>query len=175
VASVFATAITTKDTIQGAVAWSSMMRANELVRNAREQQGMTQEEVAVRSRLTIHEYVDIEQHADEIYSALPLAAARRVCSALNLDLSELLAAEQLLSPPTTSTSAQGGVLRHQLVRDQRIARSASISDVANAIGFDESAVALGESKEVYLESLPIRVLIDWARYLGLDTRSMLIL
>jgi transcriptional regulator with XRE-family HTH domain len=152
-----------------------MMRANEIVRSARERQGLSEEQVAARSGLTIYEYGDVEQHADEICSAISLAAARRICGALNIDLSELLVAEHLLSLQTAGTSPQSIVPRHQLIRDHRIARSVSVSDVANAIGFEEAAVVLGESKEDYLETLPIRVLIDWARHLGLDVRSMLAL
>ena len=171
-AGILAAAVTDEDTVQNPPV--SMIRANEIVRRAREGLGLSEEQAAARAGLTIHEYGDVELHADEFYSALSLAAVRRICSALNIDLPELLAAEQLLtSRAAGGASARGGVPRHQLIRDYRIARSASIGDVASAIGFQESAVELGESREDYLESLPIRVLIDWARFLGVDARAML--
>jgi transcriptional regulator with XRE-family HTH domain len=156
---------------------AAMTRANEVIRRARERLGLTEQEAAARAGLSVDEYGDLEQHADEVVSAVSLATARRVCKTLNIALTELLAAESLLAAAKTTAGVQSPTARprHKLVQQQRITKGASISDVANAIGFEDAAVKQGESTDDYLESLPIRVLIDWARYVDLDAGVMLAL
>jgi len=110
-------------------------------------------------------------------SAVSLATVRRVCKTLNIALTDLLAAESLFTAAKTIAGVQPPTARprHKLVQQQRVAKGATISDVANAIGFEDAAVKQGESTDDYLESLPIRVLIDWARYIDLDAGAMLAL
>jgi transcriptional regulator with XRE-family HTH domain len=151
-------------------------RANEVIRSARERLGLTSEQAAARAGLTVDEYGDLEHHADEVVSAVSLATARRICGLLNITLSELLIAEQLLVPGKAGGTSSGSTRpRHRVAHQMRVAKGASIGDVANAIGFEEAAVRQGESADEYLDALPIRVLFDWARYIGADPIEMLAL
>ena len=83
-----------------------MTCANEVIRRARERLGLTAQEAAARAGLSVHEYGDLEQHADEVVSAVSLATVRRVCKTLNIALTDLLAAESLFTAAKTIAGVQ---------------------------------------------------------------------
>lgn len=150
------------------------MRANELIRKSRERLGLVQADVAQQSGLSVYAYSDIEQHPDEIFTNVSLAKVRCICALLNIDLSDLLAEiGGNVRTPLVDLPADEEIPRTLIIRRYREKRNASLSDVANVIGFQAEAVSRAESDENFLEGLPICVLNDWAAYLGLPLDRML--
>ena len=150
------------------------MRTHELIRKAREQLGLSHKQVAERSGLTPATYRDVEQHADDVFTAIELANVRRMCATLGLDI-EMLVSDPALKPFALSTDAipDCGEARHVLIKRYRESRNVSVAEVADAIGFDEEAVRRAEMSDDYLETLPIAVLNKWAQYIRLPLTKML--
>jgi transcriptional regulator with XRE-family HTH domain len=141
------------------------MRANKLLRQAREQVGLSEVEVASRAGLSIHEYSDLEQHADEFISAISLAKAKALSKVLGCRLEDFLADEPLktgsLAPEDPAVS------KPRLLQKRRVMLRMSESEVADAIGFDENTIKQAESDDKFLDTLPIQVLAELASTLQL--------
>jgi transcriptional regulator with XRE-family HTH domain len=150
------------------------MRTNELIRASRERLKLSKAEVAERSGFSAHEYSDIEQHPDEIMTNVSLGKVKIVCAVLELEVSSLLAAADLgASTVPVDVSQDESLPKELLIKRYREKRNASTSDVADAIGFEEEAVCRAESDNDFLETLPISVLSDWSKYIGLPLVRML--
>jgi len=146
-------------------------RANAIIVRKRKSLGLSDEDVATRCNLSIYEYGDIESHADELITNISLATVRRICTTLQLQLSDLLAAENISAVP--DNTHHPGRSRSDLLRHTRLALGKTMGEIAEAIGFDAAAIEKGEIEDSYLETLPIQVLIDWAALLRLRVSSVL--
>ncbi|HZE92913.1 MAG TPA: hypothetical protein VE029_14565, partial [Rhizobacter sp.] len=73
------------------------MSTAKTLRGKRLEMGLSDVEVAERLGLTVFELGDIEQHDDELETAVSLRTARRLCSLLKLPL------EKVLGIPSTQT------------------------------------------------------------------------
>jgi transcriptional regulator with XRE-family HTH domain len=150
------------------------VRAKEMIKQARRARGLTDIEVAAKLQISVHEFYDLEQHSDEITSAVPLSLVRALCDLLGLALSNVLIAEGVLSTGKASESARfESEVGARALSAGRVAKQLSLDDVASAIGFDVSAIGVGEVSDAYLESLPIRVLVDWAKFVGAPIDNVL--
>ncbi len=150
------------------------MHAPELISSAREKLGLTQAEVARQCGLNSNEYRDIESYKEEILTNVSLAKMKDICSVLKLDISSLLATLDLKDQLASDVPSHDRALpRHLLIKKYREKRSASQSDVADAIGYEDEAVRLGETDEKFLDTLPINVINDWSKYIGLPLELML--
>src|ERR1700676_366490 len=135
------------------------MRAHEVIQKAREQAGMSDTEAAARSGLSIYEYGDVEAHDDEFTTAIPLSAARPICRALHLNLEELLALEPLAGADLRSAfpADLAGLSRNVVLRKKRESLGLSVTEMADAIGFEDTAIERAEADNDYLETLPVQV------------------
>jgi transcriptional regulator with XRE-family HTH domain len=151
------------------------MRAHEVIRKAREQAGLSDTDIAARSGLSLYEYGDIETYADEFTTAISLAAAKAICRAVHLHLSDVIALEPLgrdaghLAVP----SDLAGLPRNVLLRKRREALGLSLNQLADAIGFEDIVIERAEANSDLLETLPIRVVADLAASLQLPLRSLI--
>ena len=126
--------------------------------------GMTDTEVANASGLTIHAYDDVEQHSDEFVSNLALSHAQGICSVLGLSLRELL---ELPSEDSVQKDVAS------LIRDARLAKNLSLSELGDRIGFDEEVVRSLEQENHFEGSLPINVLFELEEVLGLARGTLI--
>jgi transcriptional regulator with XRE-family HTH domain len=94
------------------------IRANVLLRKARESAGLTQAEAASKSGLSIHEYGDLESDAEEFISGVPLWAAKRVTEVLGCNLEDLIRDEPLNvghAVPTVPGGSKSEVLKKNAI------------------------------------------------------------
>jgi transcriptional regulator with XRE-family HTH domain len=152
----------------------SRIRAHQRIREARQKAGLSPVDVASGIGLTISEYEDIEQYADEFTSSFSLAKAKALCVFLGLDVvdvveQELLGGNLPLELPTDFR----GLLRKQLLRKRRQSLGLSEAEVADAIGFEHIAIHEAEAHDRFLDTLPIQVLADLAKHLQLPLRHLL--
>lgn len=140
------------------------MQANDLIRAKRIEKGLSPDMLSEQSGMTASEYADVEQHADEIFTTVPAAKVKRLCTALDLPLEAILQVS-----PFANDLRDGGP---QDIRVQRELLGLSTAEVAEAIGFEEAAVLKGEEQREYLDSLPIEVLAAWAKAIGVGVDAL---
>jgi transcriptional regulator with XRE-family HTH domain len=133
------------------------------IRDQRIRLGLRDITVAQRAGLSIHEYCDLEQHEDEFATAVSLAKLRQVCHVLALKLRTLLGLEAV-------TVAEGEF--SEMVRAARTARGLSHVELGDQIGFEEQTIASIESIPDFLETLPLVVVFDLERALGLERGAL---
>jgi transcriptional regulator with XRE-family HTH domain len=119
-----------------------MMLDNKKVQARREELGFSDVEVAARAGISIHQYSDIERHADEFRTVLTLREARQVCEILELDLLEFLGLDEFINGGEVSEALP----KHELIKRRREQLGLRIEDIAEHLGFDEStrSEVLGE-------------------------------
>jgi transcriptional regulator with XRE-family HTH domain len=144
------------------------MRPHERLKEARLRLGLSDSEVARRAGLSIHEYGDLEQHADEIYNAVALGEVRKLCAVLQIDLLELL---ELARGDEASTRA--GVTRSEIVRQRLSQVGLTPADLADRIGYEQHiGVSLATNPDA-LETLTLDTIADVAQALHIPIRALL--
>ena len=135
------------------------------IRERRKQLGLTDTAVADASGLTIHQYDDIEQHPDELISNVALGKAKRVCSTVGLELRRLLELPATRSRKETVSA---------LIRKSRQAQNLTVSEVAKHIGFADEVIHSLEQRDEFAETLPVSVLFELEKALGLERGSLIV-
>lgn len=136
------------------------MNIAKIIRDRRIQLGHQAAVVAERTGLSIYEYSDIEQHADEFETAISAGTARVVCHTLGLEMRNLLGLPQRAPKETESVS--------ELIRSTREKRGLSEAELAERIGFAEETVHSLESTPDFADTLPLSVLYELEGVLGLE-------
>jgi transcriptional regulator with XRE-family HTH domain len=147
------------------------MKDNERIRTRRLKLGLSETSVASSVGMGIHAYCDLEQHADEFRSAVDLRTAREICRVLGLTLEEFLDIPTRLGVEPKSVCSP-------LPRGERIARareSVGLTrfDIADRLGFDESAIEVLESDSCAIDRYPIEFLLDLTKLLGMPPGALL--
>jgi transcriptional regulator with XRE-family HTH domain len=130
--------------------------------------GKSDTEIATLAGLSIYEYGDVEQHADEFLTALPLRAARKLCTVLQLDILQLINREK-----AKGANCRLEKFRGALIREKRLALGQSVNDIAEHIGFADDTVISIETIPEFLDSLPIQVVLEVADRLSLSADIVL--
>lgn len=120
---------------------------------------LSDSEVARRAGVTIFEYGDIEQHADELTSAISLGRARAICEALQTDI------PSALGLPTAVSDSN--IPRHKLIARQRQDMRLTVREVGDAIGFSDNVVHSLEAVPQFLDTLPVQVALDLGKCLNI--------
>lgn len=136
------------------------MNIAKAIRDRRIELGLRAVTVAERSGLSIYEYGDVEQHADEFETAISSGTARKVCHVLGLELRSLLGLPQLMSGEMKDVS--------DLIRIARGDRMLSQAELAERIGFTEETIHSLESTPEFVDSLPLTVLYELEASLGFE-------
>ena len=145
------------------------MNPSEHIRKRRVVLGLADTEVAKRAGLSIYEYADIEQHADELATALSLKDARHLCEILGLDL--LL----VLGVPTEDVEKMVHLQkRNELIKCKRLELDFTVRDLAEHIGFDEQTVVNLESNPEHIDTLPAEIAMQIADQLKLPASFLLL-
>jgi transcriptional regulator with XRE-family HTH domain len=144
------------------------MHPHERVKEARLRLGLSESEVARRAGLSIHEYGDVEQHADEIYTIVALGDVRRLCAVLQLDLLELLGLSEGNEPSTHPE-----ITRSEIVRQRLSELGLTPADLADRIGYEEHVgIALAANPDV-IETLTLDTISEVAKALQVPLRQLL--
>jgi transcriptional regulator with XRE-family HTH domain len=147
------------------------MRANEIIKARRLELQLSDEAVARRSGITIYEYGDLEQHADEFLSALSSSQIKKVCDCLTLDFIELIEHE-VGTLSLTKDHKQSGP-RNLLITKKRNALGISQSQLAESLGFEPSIVVEIEQDPTFLDRWPIELILALGKALDLSPRPLL--
>lgn len=139
------------------------MKISDAIRGKRIELGLSDLSVAQRAGLSIHEYSDIEGRDDEFTTAIPLETARRVCNALNLNFRALLGLSDMIATADKISD---------VVREARTNQGMSQLALGDAIGFSEETIRSIESSPNFLTTLPIVVVFDLERVLGIERGSL---
>lgn len=122
--------------------------------------------------MTLSAYADIEQHADEVYTAISFGSVKQLCAALDIGVDEIVKCGPFASD--WRGPEQPKIIHvATTLSAQRLAAGLSIADVAEVIGFKESVVLRGEADRAYLDSLPLDVLAAWAKAIGIGVDALL--
>src|SRR6266542_1821569 len=114
------------------------MKAGDRIRSRRVELGLRDVDVAERVGLSIYEYGDLEQHADEFATAIALKDAQRLCGMLGLSLLDVL--------EIPGTAVSSSVSPQQLIRDAREREGLTVAELADHIGFTDETVQSIEEK-----------------------------
>lgn len=120
------------------------MRPNEKIKARRLELGLSDVEVARSSGLSIHEYFDIELHANEVLEVTHLRNVRELCVTLKLDAFDLLDLECAFCAGTLFLSDYL-LPRNKIVERRRLAKGWSVEDLADRIGFHNEIIDQMES------------------------------
>lgn len=151
------------------------MRANEIIIARRQELGLADDEVSRRCGLEYMAYYDIEAYDDEFMSVISVSKAKRICSCLNLDFLEVVAADTggIVRPSISdSISSQFGS-RSSLISRRRQALGLSQEQLAEQTGFRVSGIADVEMDPTVLEQVPIEWVIALAKVLEIPPEALL--
>lgn len=146
---------------------------NERIAERRQQLGLSDIEVAERTGLSIHEYGDLEQHAEEPFEVVPLGRLRAVCDTLKLSLAELLPREMLSCERSEASISLHEGRRNAIVEARRKKLELSRQELGDRLGFPAETVKLMEEDPDFLERWPIGYVRDVARELGIPLHVLL--
>lgn len=130
----------------------------------RQQLGLSDEHVARLVGLSIHEYGDVEQHADEFETAISVGSAKKICHVLGFGLRHLLGLPTQM--PTDDRSLS------ELVSRQRENQGLSVEQLAERIGFSRETIEGIEANAAALDLLPLVVIYDLEDALGFERGSL---
>jgi transcriptional regulator with XRE-family HTH domain len=110
------------------------MEPHQVLESRRRELGLSQDDVAARSGLTVHEYPHLEEDPTELYMVTLLEDVERVCAALRIDIVTLYGLP-LCSEPVTP----------EFLAVKRQGLGLSRVEVANRVGIEEDMLEVAES------------------------------
>jgi DNA-binding XRE family transcriptional regulator len=119
-------------------------------------------------------YRDVEAYEDEFFWNISLGTARRICNFLGLDLLDLTA--RFLGVEIshrTPVDDESHCSRNELIAYRRLNTGMTQENLGQSIGFETVTVEFLEETPDFIESLPIKVVVDVARSLELDPGLLL--
>lgn len=141
------------------------MNLARVIRERRKELGLDDTFVSKRSGLSIHQYADVEQHPDEFETAISAKTAMEICAVLGLNVRDVLGLPQTRSAVAQSAST--------VMRTARERHGLSESTLADRIGFDEDTIHSLEASPDKIYSLPLVVIFDLERELGLERGTLI--
>lgn len=128
------------------------MEMNQRIKHQRERLGLTKLKVADASRLSIHQYDDIEAYADELIESVPLYFVKKLCAALELNLIDLVTEGCAFCVDPASYGDAYNAWRSTLVKRCRDDLSLTQEQLGEKVGFASAEIDLIESYPAHLES-----------------------
>ena len=120
-----------------------------------------------------NEYNDIEAYPDELSTAVPLQKVKSLCSALSLDLVELLGLTCCYCKPEMDTNDFEQRPHNELIKQRRKALNLSKKELGDKIGFHEEAIVDMEADENFLEGWPVNVITELSETLNIPSQILL--
>jgi transcriptional regulator with XRE-family HTH domain len=128
------------------------MTPNEIISTRRKQLGADEAEIASRAGMSIYQYSDLEQYADEFTTTIDLASARRVCAALSLTLTQVLGLDC-----QGATESAGRALA---AREARRGMGLSLEQLADELGREKWVLEKIEADDSAWEEQPLEFLVE---------------
>ena len=148
------------------------MAPNQIIKRKRIAKGLGVQQVAALTGLSVHEYEDIEQHADEALGVVHLNKLKAVCAVLGLDLLSLSG--------TTCAFCEGRADRDNwqsprniVIQRAREHLGLSKVELGDRIGFEEQAIVDMEQDPDYLEKWSVELIQELASILGVPIEVLL--
>ncbi len=146
--------------------------ANKKIKLRRIELGLTDKDVADKSGLSIHEYDDIEQHADEIYTVTELKKIKAICSALNLDFFDLCNIKCAFEEGQ-SFSDEFLLPRNELIAKRIIKSGLSKEGFGDRIGFYAEEILKLEQNPDHLETWRLENIKELSKLLEIPLQILL--
>lgn len=134
--------------------------------------GLSDTEVAHRSRLTVYEFGDVESHADEAFVVVPLYHMKKICGTLKLDFLSLFEIQCAFceGAPFLDDYWSG---RDLLVRKKREELGLSEEQLGDRLGFHGTEIGLLETYTAHLESWVVENILGLANQLQIPPQVLL--
>lgn len=150
-----------------------MKTFNQKIRKRRTELRLSDIVVAEKCGLSIHEYSDVEQHADEIMTAVPLKKVKQICDILSINLLDLLEIQCEYCLGKESYDSEHSLPLNRLISVTRTSMGISKDELADRLGFFIDAVDEMEEDENYLENWPIDIITNLSNELNLPIQILL--
>lgn len=140
------------------------MKINEQIKNQRKFTGMSIEDLARKSGISVSQCIDVEMYEDEFSSTLTSRDALNLCQALNLNIADLLGLEK---KPTESAE------KTILIRGSLATIGISDESLADYLGFDKCIVDEMKVNEHFFGGWPLDLIIKTADYLKINPLNLI--
>lgn len=121
--------------------------------------------------LSSMELYDLEAYEDELMSVFSLAHARAVSSILGMPIADLLETCGWISNGTDSAATPE--TRSDMIAKAQLRCGLTDDELADAIGFDVVVVTKLKMAPSFIETLPLRTILELATALNLHPRHLL--
>jgi transcriptional regulator with XRE-family HTH domain len=149
------------------------MEVNEAIRARRVELGLSVLELATKADLSVAEYDDIEDYADEATTVAHVRKLKLICQLLGLQLLELLGVPCDFCETHQRYSEDYRLPRNRLIASRRDALGLSRLELADKLGFYEQAVIEMEEREDFLESWSIELVSKLSGVIGVPLHVLL--
>jgi transcriptional regulator with XRE-family HTH domain len=145
----------------------------EKIKMRRKELGLTDVEASKETGLSIYEYGDIEQHADEIFAVTSLSKVKEILRILKLDFFELFEIHCVFCGESQACVKEYALARHELIRKRREGKGLSREELGNRLGFYEAEIENLETYPDHLETWPIDLIKSLATELNVPIQILL--
>jgi transcriptional regulator with XRE-family HTH domain len=135
---------------------------NTIIRNRRIRLGLTQHDLASACGMTKHEYRDLEDYDDEVYTVVRLAEIECVCSRIGIKLVDLFA-----------LTSNGKQLPIDIICRRMEEKNISTKKLSDLIGIEESYIDSIKEDIVKIGGWVMDPVISLSSYLELNLGSLL--
>lgn len=149
------------------------MEANEKIIDRRKELGLSDVEIAQKAGLSIYEYGDIEQHADEIVAVTELHEVKKLLAVLKMDFLDTLEINCAFCSNTSQYLSEYSLLRNELLRKQRESLGMSREALGESIGFFAAEIENLEKNPDHLEAWSMDYIRDLSKVLKLPLQVLL--
>jgi transcriptional regulator with XRE-family HTH domain len=150
-----------------------MTEVSDKIATRRKELGLTDTEVAQQSGLSIHEYCDIEQHANEIYTNVRIQAVKKLSDILRVDLLSLFEIPCAFCADDRNYTEEYSLPRNELIRKKREAKGLSTEELGDRIDFYGTEIEKLEAGPEYIESWPLEFIRKLADEIGVPLQILL--
>jgi len=134
---------------------------------------MSDAEVATAVGMSIHEYSDIEQHADEFFTVTHLSEIRKLATLLGLEIADLVGLQCAFCVDGEAYSSDFLLDRSEIICKSRESKGMQVDELADRIGFDRIAVEQMEKDKGFLEAWSIELISKLASVIEVPLQILL--
>jgi transcriptional regulator with XRE-family HTH domain len=130
------------------------------IKEQRKKLGLTDLDVARKTKLSICEYGDIESYADEIFSVVPLYHVKKLCAVLEFDFLIFFKIACAFCEENKPYREEYYLSRSDVVRIRRNTMNLSTDELGDKVGFYGIAIENIETYTAHLESWVIDNILE---------------
>jgi len=145
----------------------------EKVKARRQDSGLKEADVAKKTGLSVYEYRDIEQHANEIFTVTELHQVKKLCEVLNFDFADLFEIRCAFCEEGQPYLQDYSLPRNELIRKRREEMGLSREEMGDRVGFYESEIENLETNPDHLETWPMDFIKDLSNEINAPLQVLL--